>query len=103
MPKNLASLLRLAFRNGHASAFAQMHFPSTTLDNPEGHVAHFTDRVPLHRRMLRRARGVLLRFTRWEWQGIAYDLAYATGYVQLLLETIVNRMRGQGFLSGPLG
>ena len=51
MPRLLRILVRMAWRNGHASAFAARHFPETLVVSPEGHQTS-TVRLPLWRRVL---------------------------------------------------
>ena len=77
MPHSLPALLRMAWRNGAASAYARRHFPDTVLFNPEGHVAEFDARPPLASRVLRNA-GLLLSDTmRGRWYGTLDGLTYA--------------------------
>ena len=86
MPSSWKALWVMAYRNGYSSAFAQKHFPETVLFNPEGHVDRFEARPPLWRRLLRRAAGLLGAVARGRWGGLAYDLAYASGYLRCSLQ-----------------
>jgi glycosyltransferase involved in cell wall biosynthesis len=79
MPRSLPVLLRMAWRNGAASAYARTHFPETVLFNPEGHVSEFESRPPLMRRVLRNAGMLLMDTTYGRWYGALYGLAYAGG------------------------
>lgn len=85
MPNTWKALCRMAYRNGYSSAYAQKHFPETVLYNPEGHVDQFQARPSLIRRVLGRARGFGLACLGGRWGGLAYDLAYALGYLRCRL------------------
>lgn len=87
MPQTLQALCRLAWRNGHASSFAQQKFPETVLFNPEGHVSEFNAKPSLLTRLLRRTRELTEHFWRGSLYGIIYDLSYTMGYIQ-------QRLRG---------
>lgn len=80
MPASWKALLKMAYRNGYSSAYAQKHFPETVLYNPEGHVAAFEARPSFFRRLSRRLGGVVGALIRGHWGGLAYDLAYAAGF-----------------------
>ena len=88
MPKNLSALCRMAWRNGHASAFAQRRFPETVIFNPEGHVAEFDSHPPLHRRLGRRISELVGRVFGGAFYGVFYDLCYALGYFRQILEPL---------------
>jgi len=79
MPSTLRALLRMAWRNGAASAYARRHFPETILFNPEGHVGEFEARVPLPVRAARNAGRLLCDTVTGRWYGMLYGLAYAAG------------------------
>jgi len=79
MPRSLKALLRMAWRNGAASAYARKHFPEAVLFNPEGHVADFEARSPLASRALRNVGRLLLDIVRGRWYATAYGLIYAGG------------------------
>jgi hypothetical protein len=79
MPKDLATLARVAYRNGAASAFARRHFPEAVIYNPEGHVAEFEARPPLSKRVLRNLGGLARNLVAGRWYGAAWDLAYLAG------------------------
>ena len=81
MPENWRALVEMAYRNGYASAFAQRHFPETVLFNPEGHVATFEARPSFVRRLLRRINELISKVVTLQDCGIAYDLAYAIGFL----------------------
>jgi glycosyltransferase involved in cell wall biosynthesis len=79
MPHTLRALLRMAWRNGAASAYARKHFPETVLFNPEGHVAVFEARPSLPSRVLRNLGRLSLSVLTGHWYGTLYGLAYAGG------------------------
>jgi len=81
MPATWRELLRMAVRNGAASARAQREHPEHVLFNPEGHVGEFDAQVPGWRRKL----GALSRLAgaavRGRIYGAAWELAYAWGFL----------------------
>jgi GT2 family glycosyltransferase len=79
MPDSLRALLRLAWRNGAASAYARRHFPEALLYNPEGHVAEFRAHHNLHRRVLRTLRSLIGDSLTGRWYGLLYGVAYSCG------------------------
>ncbi|NLC56809.1 MAG: glycosyltransferase [Armatimonadetes bacterium] len=79
MPGSLRALLRMAWRNGHASAYARRHFPETVLYNPEGHVAEFEAARPLSRRVLRNAGDLVSSLLSGHWIGLLYRVTYVSG------------------------
>ncbi|MGC8669515.1 MAG: glycosyltransferase [Chthonomonadales bacterium] len=79
MPATLRQLLRMAWRNGAASAYARRHFPDTVLYNPEGHVGAFEARRSLARRVAGNAGRLLADLATGRWYGLLYGLAYAAG------------------------
>jgi GT2 family glycosyltransferase len=79
MPADLRSLLRMAWRNGAASAYARRHFPETVLYNPEGHVAKFEASPSLASRMARNAFSLLRDLVTGRIYGFLYSLAYLGG------------------------
>lgn len=76
MPSTLKALLRMAWRNGAASAYARRHFPETVLYNPEGHVGEFKAQVPLAYRVLRHAAGLARDVVTGRWYGLLYRTIY---------------------------
>jgi GT2 family glycosyltransferase len=81
MPRTLRALLRMAWRNGAASAYARRHFPEAALYNPDGHVAEFDAQPPLWRRAARNLEGVARDTLLGRWYGLLYRLAYGGGNV----------------------
>lgn len=81
MPSTLKALLRMAWRNGTASAYARKHFPETILFNPEGHVGEFQAKVPLWKRALRAGGRVAGNLVTGKWYGLLYNATYALGAV----------------------
>jgi len=79
MPATLRALLRMAYRNGAASAYARKHFPATIIETPEGHVAEFEERRSLSRRVAGRAWGLFSACVRGQVYRVLYDIAYARG------------------------
>jgi hypothetical protein len=79
MPESFGSLLKMAWRNGAASAYARRHFPEALLYNPDGHVSEFQAKRGLLGRVLRNAGCVLGDTLSGRWYGSLYGLAYATG------------------------
>jgi hypothetical protein len=77
MPATLRALLRMAWRDGAASAFARRHFPETVLFNPEGHVGEFQAKRSLPQRVLRNATALARNSVTGRWYGTAYGLVYA--------------------------
>lgn len=85
MPESWKALCKMAYRNGYSSAFAQKHFPETVLFNPEGHVDRFQARPSFLSRLLRRGGGLAAALLGGRWGGLAYDLAYAWGFLRCRL------------------
>jgi len=82
MPASPRALLRMAWRDGIASAYARRHFPETVLFNPDGHVAEF-DAQPSFARRIRRNLGSLLQdVARGRWYGALYGVVYIAGNVR---------------------
>jgi GT2 family glycosyltransferase len=81
MPTTLRALLRMAWRNGTASAYARKHFPETILFNPEGHVGEFEARVPLWWRAIGAGGRLAGSLVTGKWYGLLYNAAYAAGAV----------------------
>lgn len=79
MPATLRELLRMAWRNGAASAYVRRHFPEAVLDNPDGHVACFRPQRPLLLRVARRAAGLAADLVTGRWYSLLYHLAYVCG------------------------
>ena len=77
MPDTLQTLLRMAWRDGAASAYARKHFPETVLYNPEGHVGEFQARRSLPQRVLRNVGQLARNSVTGRWYGTAYGLVYA--------------------------
>ncbi len=82
MPRSLKALLRMALRDGAASAFARKHFPETIVYNPEGHVAEFEAQPPRWKRIMRKLLGVLRDLASGRWIGVLYQAAYTLGYLR---------------------
>lgn len=76
-PGNLRALLRMAWRDGAASAYARKHFPETILFNPEGHVGEFEPRRSLPQRIMRNAGQLARNTVSGKWYGTAYGVVYA--------------------------
>jgi hypothetical protein len=81
MPGSLRALLRMAWRNGTASAYARRHFPATVLFNPDGHVAEFEAAPPLSRRVVRNVGRLLGDAFTGRFYGVMYGLLYGAGTV----------------------
>jgi hypothetical protein len=76
MPGSLRGLLRMAWRNGSASAYARRHFPATVFFNPDGHVAEFHATTSLSRRVVRNVGRVLGDASTGRLYGMLYGLLY---------------------------
>jgi GT2 family glycosyltransferase len=81
MPDGWRELLRMAWRDGDASAFARIHFPETVLQNPEGHTAEFDARVSLPRRAARNLLRLIKNLATGRLQGASYGVVYALANV----------------------
>jgi GT2 family glycosyltransferase len=79
MPATLTGLLKMAWRNGAASAYARRHFPETVFFNPDGHVGVFDARPPLRRRVLQKASQIATDTVTGRWYGLMYAVAYLGG------------------------
>ncbi len=79
MPTSLRALLRMAWRNGAASAYSRRHFPETVLYNPEGHVGEFNAKVPFPRRVILNLGHLAFDLLTGRWYGFLYGMAYAMG------------------------
>jgi glycosyltransferase involved in cell wall biosynthesis len=79
MPASLRALVRMAWRDGAASAFARKHYPETVLFSPDGHTDAFQARRPLPLRVWRNLVQLMSDALRGKWCGLAYGIAYATG------------------------
>ncbi len=81
MPATMHALIRMAWRDGAASAYARKHYPETILFNPDGHV----DQFEAHRSFPKRVADNLGRTARnamtGRWHGMMYGLAYACSNV----------------------
>lgn len=93
MPASWSALWKMAYRNGYSSAFAQKNFPETVVYNPEGHVAEFEATPPFRQRIVWRLVGLSRSLLAGRLAGLAYDLAYAVGY-------LVCRASPDGFSQG---
>lgn len=91
MPSSFGALLRIAYRNGYSSAFAQRHFPETVFYNPEGHVGQFEARPSLTKRVVARAWRMVGALLSGRLEGLSYDLAYALGYLRFRLFTATTQ------------
>jgi GT2 family glycosyltransferase len=81
MPATLRALLRMAWRNGAASAYARRHYPQYVFNNPEGHVGAFAAQTPFPVRLLRAAGRTAVHAARLELIGLLYQAAYLGGYL----------------------
>jgi GT2 family glycosyltransferase len=79
MPSDLSALLRIAWRNGAASAYARRHFPEAVLFNPEGHVSEFDATPSLPARILRNAVALGGDLLSGRVYGALYSMAYLGG------------------------
>ncbi len=80
VPGTLKAFLRLAFRDGRASARAAKNYPEAVLYNPDGHVARFQARQSFPQRVARRLIQTFQDVLHGRWLGLSYTLAYAAGY-----------------------
>jgi hypothetical protein len=81
MPNCLRALLRMAWRNGAASAYARRRYPATVLFNPDGHVAEFEAAPPLSSRMLRNVGRLMGDAFTGRFYGAIYGLLYGAAAV----------------------
>jgi GT2 family glycosyltransferase len=81
MPVTVRALLRMAWRNGTASAYARRHFPAAVLFNPDGHVGEFEAAPPLSRRIVRNVGSLLRDVSTGRVYGVMYGLFYGAGAV----------------------
>lgn len=83
LPDTLWSVVRMYFRNGKGSAFAQRHFPQRVLALSDGHQRNqFPPRVPFLRRVLSYPVRIGLAAVRWRWIRVATELSYSLGFVR---------------------
>ncbi len=82
MPPSLKALLRMAWRNGAASAYARRHFPETVLFNPDGHVGEFQAQVPFTRRVARNLGTLCGDALSGRRYAFLYGVAYLVGYLR---------------------
>lgn len=81
MPASLKPLVRMAWRDGIASAYARRHFPETILYNPEGHVAEFDAQPSFPRRIARNLSGLVRDLLQGHWYAALYGMAYIAGNI----------------------
>jgi len=81
MPATMRELVRMAWRDGAASAYARRHFPETILFNPEGHVAEFEARQSFPRRVINNLGRLARNAITGKWYGMTYGLVYATSNI----------------------
>jgi len=81
MPSSLKTLLRMAWRNGAASAYARKRFPETVLFNPEGHVAEFDAHQSLSQRAIGKLWSISSDAFTGRWYGLLYGLCYSAAVV----------------------
>ena len=81
MPSTWRALLRMARRNGAASAASQRDNPEVCLYNPDGHVAEFEAQSAPWRRKLRASGRLLGALSHGRIYGAAWELTYAWGYL----------------------
>ncbi|MGE3165580.1 MAG: glycosyltransferase [Planctomycetota bacterium] len=82
LPDRFVDVLRMYYRNGRGSAFAQKHFPERIYSLSDGYCGNqFRERVPFLRRVAsypwRIARSILTL----QWIRLGTELAYGTGFL----------------------
>jgi GT2 family glycosyltransferase len=81
MPASLRALVRMAWRDGAASAYARKHYPETILINPDGHVGEFEARQSLPKRVVNNLGRLTRNTITGKWFGTAYGVVYAIANV----------------------
>jgi GT2 family glycosyltransferase len=81
MPATLRALLRMAWRDGAASAYARKHYPETILFNPDGHVDKFEVRRSFPKRVANNLGRMARNALTGRWYGMMYGLVYACSNV----------------------
>ncbi|MFN0057060.1 MAG: hypothetical protein ACKVX7_01260 [Planctomycetota bacterium] len=81
LPDSFVALLRMYFRNGRGSAFAQRRYPERIFNLTDGFGGNdFPARVSFTTRVLRFPLRLARAFVRGQWIRLATDLAYAAGH-----------------------
>lgn len=83
LPEGLGALLRMSYRNGRGSAFAQRRFPDRVYELSDGRRRNrFAPKRPLAYRAARHAARLLGSILRLRAIGIAAQIAYALGFLR---------------------
>ena len=83
LPKTFKGLLRMYYRNGSGSGFAQRHFGHKVLELTDGYDAgKFVERRPLVYRAIRRLGSVVSAALGGQWIRLSTDIAYAAGVLK---------------------
>ena len=85
LPDGLISVLRMYFRNGRGSAFAQKNYPERIYNLTGGFRENrFPDRVSFARRVLRYPARLLMSLVTLRWIRLFVEIAYLIGYAREL-------------------
>jgi hypothetical protein len=83
LPPTWRALLKMYFRNGKGSGYAQRYFPERVLELTDGcDEGSFVEKRPLFFRISRRLEGCLRALFCGQWIQFSTDLAYAFGVVK---------------------
>ena len=83
LPEGYLSVVRMYFRNGRGSAFAQRHYPERIYQLDAGHRGdQFASRRSLLRRALSHPLRLLGEFARGRWIAGSVQVAYLAGYAR---------------------
>ena len=83
LPEGLGAVLRMYFRNGRGSAFAQRHYPERIYQLDAGSAGDdFAPRRGLARRILAHPGRLLATLARGHWIAVGTQVAYLLGYTR---------------------
>ncbi len=83
LPEGLGPVLRMYFRNGRGSAFAQRHYPERIFQLDAGRAGdHFAPQRTLARRVLRAPLRLASGFLLGRWIAVGTQIAYLAGYAR---------------------
>ncbi len=81
LPEGLGAVLKMYFRNGRGSAFAQRNYPDRVYNLSDGHRKNqFPSRVPVMKRALAYPGRLLRSFLTGRWIRLGVEQAYLMGY-----------------------
>ena len=81
MPPTVGSLIRMAFRDGAASATVQRRFPDLAIDTPDTHLPAAPRNVGLPRRIVRAVARLAIAALTLRFFRVLYFSCYACGYL----------------------